>query len=198
MITDDTAWLMIEACRLLKLPTRRLSICELGNQHAGWNLHSPVKPIMEWLGARHTSIDLNGLDGALKHDLAAPLPDTLLGQFDLVTNAGTTEHVCTSNDFRDQWQALRSIHDLTKPQAAIMHVIPDEHGWHCGCGYAYTRDFLPALATACGYSLIHWYPSRSDAHHIAALLLKHAHRSFPDFDEFRALGGILQAKVANE
>jgi hypothetical protein len=195
MITEDAAWLMIEACRLLNLPTRGLMVCELGNQHTGWKLDVPVKKIMEWLGAQHTSIDLNGLDGAWRQDLSQPLPLPLLGQFDLVTNAGTTEHVCTTNDFCDQWQAFKSIHDLAKPVAAIMHVIPDEQGFHCGCGYAYTHQFLRDLAKACNYDVMRFYDSRTDAHHMAALMLKYEHSRFPNFDEFHALGGILQAKV---
>jgi hypothetical protein len=194
VITDDTAWLMIQACRLLDLPTRGLVVCELGNQHTGWKFEVPVKTVLEWLGAVHTSIDLNGLDGAWRHDLSKPLPLPLIGQFDLVTNAGTTEHVCTSNDFRDQWQAFRSIHDLAKPRAAIMHVVPGEQGFHCGCGYAYTHGFLRDLARACKYQVAHYYDSRSDANHIAALLLKQPDSRFPDMDEFLALGGILRAK----
>ena len=196
MITDDTAWLLIEACRLLNQPMRRMTICELGNQHAGWKLHGPVKAILEWLGAKHISLDLNGLDGALKYDLSKPLPGSHLGDFDLVTNAGTTEHVCTTNDFRDQWQVFQTIHDLAKPQAAFMHVIPDEQGFHCCCGYAYTHQFLPALARVCKYELVQFYNSRSDPHHMAALLLKQPDSRFPDFDEFHALGGILQAEEA--
>ena len=195
MITDDTAWLMIEACRQLNLPTRGLMLCELGNQHSGWKLNVPVKSIMQWLGVQHTSLDLNGLDGAWKLDLAQPLPLPLIGQFDVVTNAGTTEHVCTSNDFRDQWHAFKSIHDLAKPFAAMMHVIPDEQGFHCGCGYAYTHQFLPVLADACHYNIVQFYDSRSDVRHMAALLLRYGDSRFPDFDEFHALGGILQAKV---
>jgi hypothetical protein len=194
VITDDTAWLMIEACRLLNLPTRGLIVCELGNQHTGWKFEVPVKTILEWLGALHTSIDANGQDGAWNYDLSKPLPLHLIGQFDLVTNAGTTEHVCTTNDFRDQWQAFKSIHDLTKPRAAIMHVIPNERGFHCGCGYAYSRRFLIDLAAACKYQLVRFYDSRSDANHLAALLLREPESRFPDFNEFHAVGGILQAK----
>src|SRR5882672_3336270 len=41
-------------------------------------------------GVVHTSVDWNGQDGALKLDLRDRLD---LGEFDIVTNYGTTEHV---------------------------------------------------------------------------------------------------------
>jgi hypothetical protein len=190
MITDDAAWLLVEACRHLQKPMRGLKVCELGNQVSGWKFHVSVKKIMQWLGAEHTSIDLNGLDGSLKLDLSQPLPKSLLGQFDLVTNAGTTEHVVTSNDFCDQWQVFKSIHDLAKPTAAILHVIPSENGYHCECGYMYTHDFIRKLADACRYRVVEFYDSRSDANHMAALLLKSPESHFPFLHEFRALGEI--------
>ena len=108
MITEDTAWLMIEACRVLKLPTRGLMVCELGNQHSGWKLEVPVKKHHAVArGPAHQSRpERSGRCRAVRP--LQPLPLRLLGQFDLVTNAGTTEHVCTTNDFRDQWQAFKS------------------------------------------------------------------------------------------
>lgn len=192
MITDDTAWLLVEACRVLDLPMRGLTVCELGNQHSGWKLRTSVKSIMQWLGANHTSIDLNGQDGAEVFDLSKALPDGKLGQYDLVTNAGTTEHVCTSGDLLDQWQVFKTIHELSKPTAAMMHVIPNEKGAHGGCGYVYRHTFLPSLALACGYGLVRFFESRSDPNHMAALLLKLPASRFVAFDTFKALRGIVR------
>jgi hypothetical protein len=194
MITDDTAWLLVEACRLLDLPSRGLAVCELGNQHAGWRLRGPAKIVLDWLGMHHVSIDLNGENGARPLDLSQPLPADLLGCFDLVTNAGTTEHVGGPGGLRDQWQVFRSIHDLAKPRAAMMHVIPDEEGFHNGCPWLYARDFLPDLARICGYQVAECYDSRSDAHHRAALLLKSPESTFPDFGRFRSLRGIFVSR----
>jgi hypothetical protein len=187
MITDDVAWLLVEACRHLQRPMRGLRVCELGNQESGWKLRVPVKHIMQWLGADHTSIDLNGRDGSLKLDLSKPLPDFLLGRFDLVTNAGTTEHVVTANDYSDQWQAFCSIHGLAKPFAAIIHVLPSEKGFHCGCGYVYTHLFFLKLADMCHYGLVECYNSESDKGHVATLMIKLAGSRFPSRDEFQSL-----------
>jgi hypothetical protein len=194
MITDDVAWLLVEACRHLQKPMRGLKVCELGNQVSGWKLRVSVKQIMQWLGAEHTSIDLNGLDGALKLDLSKPLPNFLLGRFDLVTNAGTTEHVVVENDkidFSDQWQAFLSIHGLLKPTAAIIHVLPSEKGFHCGCGYVYTHQFFLKLAEMCYYRIVECYDSLSDKDHVATLMMKSPISRFPTLEEFQSIGEIL-------
>ena len=192
MVTDDTAWLLVEASRSLNRSMRGLRILELGNQHAGWAIQGPVKPIMTWLGAKHTSVDLNGKDESLALDLLAPLPDSLKGKFDLVTNAGTTEHVNNGErNFRDQWQVFKTIHDALGETGAMMHVIPDERGHHGGCGYVYTHRFLPDLAHSCRYKLVEFFDSRSDPNHMASLMLKTTASRFPVFDEFVQLGGII-------
>lgn len=51
------------------------------------------KQYFEKLGCKHTSIDLNGKNGALPYDLNLPLP--FCNKFDIVTNFGTSEH-CTN------------------------------------------------------------------------------------------------------
>ncbi len=122
MITEDVAWLLVEACRHLQRPVRGLKICELRNQVSGWEMQISIKRIMQWLGATHTSIDLNGRDRALRLDLSQPLPADLLGRFDLVTNAGTTEHIVTGDDFRDQWQVFKSIHMIWQNQSQYSYM----------------------------------------------------------------------------
>lgn len=189
MITDDAAWLLVEACRHLRRPMKGMRVCELGNQESGWRLRVPVKMILQWLGADHTSIDMNGRDGALIYDLSQPLPEHLLGSFDLVTNAGTTEHVVTSRELADQYQAFKSIHDLTRPWSMMMHVVPSEDGAHCGCGYVYTHNFFHALAGLCGYQIVEHYDSLSDKEHVACLMMRNGDDAFPCYAEFVATVG---------
>jgi len=57
--------------------------CELGNQqhHNG----GVAKDVYVKLGVDHTSIDINGKDGALQIDLDFPVTDELLNRFDVVT-----------------------------------------------------------------------------------------------------------------
>jgi hypothetical protein len=193
VITDDTAWLMLEACRRLDRSIRRFRILELGNQHAGWAIRGPVKSVMTWFGADHVSLDTNGMDGSLRHDLREPLPASLKESFDLVTNAGTSEHVNgPARDFGDQWQVFKTIHDALREVGAMMHVVPDEQGHHGGCGYLYAHKFFPMLARCCSYELVELYDSRSDENHVACLMLKTRSSRFPDLGEFVEMGGILR------
>lgn len=191
MVTNDTAWLLMEAVRLLNRPTRGLKMLELGNQWSGWNISASVKDIMQWLGVLHTSIDMNGRNGALAFDLSKPLPVYDV-QFDVVTNYGTSEHVCTTGDFADQWQVFKTIHECAKPDSVLIHVVPNQIGAHCGCGYVYDHEFFPALADACYYDLVQLYSSASDKNHWAALLRCKPDSVFPSFEEFKAMGGILK------
>jgi hypothetical protein len=64
------------------------SVLELGDKKDKGK--PPYKVFFERKGYRHVSVDLNGNNGAKALDLREPLG---LGQFDLVTNFGTTEHV---------------------------------------------------------------------------------------------------------
>ena len=72
-------------------------ILELGNQtqYFGPGYGRAAKLWFQENKYEHVSIDLNGQDGALVFDLCTPLsPEMLaLGQFDAVTDFGTSEHV---------------------------------------------------------------------------------------------------------
>lgn len=189
MITEDVAWLLADFPRVLGKCSRGLRVCDLGNQHSGWQFNACVKHVMKWLGYDHVSIDINGLDDSLALDLSKPLPIELLGTFDLVTNAGTTEHVNTTVDFVDQWQAFKSVHDLARKDNAVFpHVIPNEDGRHAACRYVYRDGFLSALAKVCNYEIIYQYPSKTDKNHLVAMLKKHPmSKEFPGLSEFMEL-----------
>lgn len=60
------------------------------------------------MGVEHTSIDLNGEDGALQIDLSKPIPEEYNNKFDIVTNFGTAEHV------DNQFECWRNIHNSLK------------------------------------------------------------------------------------
>ena len=89
-----------------------LKMLELGNQ-----VIRPDKQIRETtgklyftnLGYEHTSVDLNGLDGALIKDLSK-LEDfaEYKEYFDVITNAGTIEHV---EPFEKQHTAFLNVHN---------------------------------------------------------------------------------------
>lgn len=130
-----------------------LKMCELGNQImknvVGVLPLLSAKDHFTSLGIEHTSIDLNGRDGALPLDLAALInePD-LVGHFDVLTNFGTSEHV------KDQYECFRNIHRLVRPGGVVIHVVPpdpcgDVHGL-----YNYPQDFFTQLCNVCEYELI--------------------------------------------
>jgi hypothetical protein len=126
--------------------------CELGNQWT-YEYGKPVRPAKvdyQAQGVQHTSIDINGRDGSIKHNLERPVPSTLKGVFDVVTNYGTTEHI------NDQTAAFQNIDRLCRVGGSMIHVLPlamkDNYPNHCR--YHYTALFPVQLAELARYELI--------------------------------------------
>lgn len=95
------------------------------------------------LGVERTAIDLVG--DAVRIDLnRGRIPWRLRGYFDLVVNAGTTEHVA------NQANAFSVIHDLCKVGGIMYHELPAggaiDHGL-----FSYEPKFFRLLAQANGY-----------------------------------------------
>src|SRR5437667_2867193 len=69
---------------------------------------------------RYESIDLNGQNDAHRFDLNFNLSEKygFTGQYDLVTNHGTTEHLF------NQAIAFENIHKLTAPGGVMVHMLP--------------------------------------------------------------------------
>jgi SAM-dependent methyltransferase len=98
-------------------------------------------------GARsYTSIDLDDPIAVHKLDLNSPVPDAI-GQFDVVTNFGTAEHVFNIG------QLFETIHDLLKPGGVSLHVCPSfafvNHGF-----YNLNPNLYIEMARQNGYELI--------------------------------------------
>lgn len=68
----------------------------------------------------HVSVDLNGKGGSLALDLQKPLG---LGQFDVVTNFGTTEHV------DEQEPAWKNVHDAVRVGGYLVSTTPLPGDW---------------------------------------------------------------------
>ena len=120
---DRRAWAEWFGC--VDLPHKDLP------KNAGNNIH-PVYHWLEWFGAAEClTIDSNGKDRCLQHDLNLPLPASYYGRYDVVLNAGTSEHV-----WPNLQQVMRTCHDLCKPGGLILHAVPahgcKRHGhWLC-------------------------------------------------------------------
>jgi hypothetical protein len=71
------------------------------------------------LGFDYLAIDVDGSPGSIPLDLNLDsVPPELLGKGDLLTNLGTTEHIC------NQMNAFKAIHDLAAPGAVMIHHLP--------------------------------------------------------------------------
>ena len=126
-----------------------LRMCELGNQliNGGREEYKGffvAKEYFESLGVHHVSIDLNKKNGSIPLDLNKPIS---IGQFDVVTNLGTTEHV------ENNKQCFENIHNLCKVGGIMIHLVP-----HKGSGHGirqYTLKWFKNLIKKYNYEVLH-------------------------------------------
>jgi hypothetical protein len=105
----------------------------------------PTRPFWEWLGFEYAAIDVDGSPGAIPLDLnydAVPLE--WRGHFCLVTNYGTTEHVC------NQLNAFKIVHDLTALGGVMVHNLPAQGYINHGL-FNYHMKFFRCLQISNGY-----------------------------------------------
>lgn len=95
--------------------------------------------------SRVVSIDFNGTPAAIRADLNKPLPP--LGQFDLIINHGTAEHVFNIA------QVFASMHNACKVGGLMIHESPFtgwlDHGFYC-----LQPTLFYDLAAANGYEIV--------------------------------------------
>jgi hypothetical protein len=137
-----------------------LHMLELGDQVIS-EQDVPEKTGKEYFtqrGFQHTSVDINGLHGAMVRDLTKPQEfQDWHGKFDVITNSGTTEHV---EPFASQYECFGIIHDCLKVGGIAIHLIPDvvehdKHGaWKYHCYNYYSSRFFEMLARECQYELL--------------------------------------------
>lgn len=177
----------IERLSSMGYPLAGMRMLELGNQYLYLDPPSDIPhltPAKGWFEARgvdHTSIDLNGKDGAIALDLSKPL----LGwkPFDVVTNFGTAEHVS------DYWQCLKNMHDLTRIGGLMFHVSPAKDHWP-GHGMHYVNLLtFKILSELCGYDVafIERHPSMGnfiDGDQIHAMMVRRYDEPFPTREKF--------------
>ena len=80
--------------------------------------HAFAEPFFEMLGARRVdSLDFSTFEGAtVQHDLNLPIPNSLHGQYDLVFDGGSLEHVFNFP------QALKSCMEMVRPGGHLVQV----------------------------------------------------------------------------
>lgn len=138
--------------------TAGLSMFELGNQRFIGGQFTTGKEHFQNLGMAHTSVDLNGEDGALPLDLRRPeLFYEFRCKYDVLTNLGTTEHV---EPIEKQYECFSIIHDVVKPSGIMIHMVPDleelenSGAWKDHCSIYYRKEFFTELAQHCNYTIL--------------------------------------------
>ncbi|HYM31975.1 MAG TPA: hypothetical protein VEU47_11775 [Candidatus Cybelea sp.] len=100
------------------------------------------------LGFTYAAIDIDGSPGSIPLDLNTDsVPIGHRRRYDLVTNFGTTEHVC------NQLNAFKVIHDLAKQGGLMMHNLPAQGMMNHGL-VNYNAKFFWMLARSNGYQLV--------------------------------------------
>jgi hypothetical protein len=169
LLAENLVWMLKHTVPsvMLEHPTKiNWSIIELGNQFAYiWEKpfetyparyiakNQPPWPVakgmFEHLGFAHTSVDINGNDGAIALDLSFPqvIPPGI-GQADIVTDFGTSEHV------PDLYECQKNIWNFCKIGGFIFQVNPEPGSWP-GHGHHY-RDaaFYRSLKERLNFKLV--------------------------------------------
>lgn len=139
-----------EAMHEIRVKFNPKTVCDLGAQNNYDQPKLPAPYTSQWWLSKgikeYMCIDLNGENEAKKWDLSEPLKTNKT--FDLVVDAGTSEHV------KDYYQCLANIDKLTKVGGIIYRENPMTGHWP-GHGYHYvTEQFYQELAPLAGYELI--------------------------------------------
>jgi hypothetical protein len=133
---------------------------ELGNQHIDDDSipEKTGKEYFENRGVNHISVDLNGLDGALRLDLSKPRQFLQWnGYFDIITNFGTSEHVEPKSV---QYECFLIMHSCLRVGGIAIHLLPDINElenkgcWRGHCANYYSMDFFKQLAENNNYKLV--------------------------------------------
>jgi len=141
---------------------RGKSVCLFGNLHVRHdaNQYSRTKgePVtmfanryFQGLGAANVvSVDINGEGGAIPADLSKPVTDPrLLGGFDLIIDAGTSEHV------RDnQYQVFKNAHDICRANGIMIHILPHTRNRGGHGFWKYSMDFFEDLSVKNKYRTV--------------------------------------------
>ena len=117
--------------------------------------------LLRAMGAAHVeSLDVSAYEGATRlHDLNEPVPAAWHGQFDLVFDGGTLEHVFNVTT------ALKNCMQMVKPNGRFVSVtVPNN--W-CGHGfYQFSPElFFRALSPENGFSVVEMYFADVEGRH---------------------------------
>ena len=181
-----------------------LSVIDLGaqNDHSLPDFAMPYAS--EWYrqkGMEYDCIDINEENKAVPINLAYDLSHRLnrglfdllkYGQYELVVDAGTSEHVCIDSKFN--WEAIYNCwsikYGLCKEDGYIISENPKTGNWpgH-GLNY-YTTEFYRELSDMSNLNILFldMHPAchnTTDGWNIVCVMQKVGKRKFPDFETFK-------------
>lgn len=131
----------------------------------------PSRAFWESLGFEYAAVDFSGHRESLAVDLnSQSVPENMKGRFDLVINAGTTEHVANQDN------AFRVIHDLAAANGVMYHEVPSG-SWDHGL-INYTPKFFFRLMQYNDYRKLILRERRPEDMTIRAALQKRSARAF--------------------
>jgi len=147
-----------------------------------------AKPYFESFGIEHLSWDITGCQLAEKVDLRQSVDVEKYGQFDVVSNFGTLEHVENTDD-GGFYESFKNVHNLCKVGGLMIHETPMTGHWigH-GCNYV-TQDFYKQLAEDNAYEIVELCEhfamgNTTDGGLVCCVLRKHNDAEFVDKEVF--------------
>jgi len=146
---------------------------DFGDQESySWNgfFNGIAKNYWENLGLDYISLDLSGLNGSLKRDITDSVDD--LGQFDIVNNFGSSEHVYPLDK---QYQTFKNLHKLCKIGGYMIHHIPPT-------GYWLEHGFFTKLVERNSYEIV--YYKYIDTSQLISCILRKNNDYFIEKDNF--------------
>jgi hypothetical protein len=134
----------------------------------------------------HVCIDIKPEKFAVDMDLRKPFEKAWNNHFDIVTNAGTTEHVTTDKGF---WMAYKNVHDCLKIGGVVIHENPMTGNWKGHGDHYVTEKFYEQMADDMGYDIMELgtHPAMgntTDGWNVYCVLKKIDDRPFVPFDTF--------------
>lgn len=115
-----------------------MSVCDLGSQNDFTLPHHPyTRERYEREGINYTCLDVNGKGGSIYFDLGT-LGD--IGQFDLVVDAGTKEHVLSLT------RAFQNHYNMTKKGGLMYCENPKVGSWLDHGHHYFTQEFYHKYA----------------------------------------------------
>ncbi len=112
--------------------------------------------LYDLIGLKYNSMDANGEYNSLVIDFNEDIQSKykFTEKFDLCTNLGTSEHLIGQTNF------FKNIHNTTKTNGIILHLLPME-GYHRHCYFNYHPNFFYDLASSNKYEIKDfWYFSQ--------------------------------------